>query len=516
MKRKPRVVLILLVFILTVSIISINICNYNQGKNQQEKTFPFGFDIPLDNLISDSSPSEGIPNGKPLNISQHARVSKFYNPQILPQNISFTLAKNWISKNISIYYEGISKKDDYVENGRFSTELTPWSFQESDANKFIDEYNSQNGYGEILIKNQPQTASDYGYYEQYVSLGGEFAKNKLLLYSLDYYYRDADSSFNNKMSAYMAVIVDGVEKNLTIKASELEQNTWTQLNLIYNPNQEGQDLPATVVFRAGIVIDEGGTPDHDQYLRIDNVETEIWTGIEDSYIIEAYDHDLDATYPYQTTGSGNGKTIINTERQSSETQEIVITLSKNASYSGDFEIYNVTLTSSLLKVFNSTFNSQLGSKCTTGSGITWHTNIDFNIPYGYSESRADISKPLDWTFVHIYDSYDDDRINNLGSGSETTILNIPIGVLEGGLWEFEAISQNYIDSMNVQKWNGTAFQSDINYYVADIFQINAQINDSNSLLDSILNVTIYYPNGSIYWQDSEDPTTYDTTIGNFT
>ena len=59
--------------------------------------------------------SSSTPNSKPLLINQFATTSDSFFPLSLPTDVHFTLAEDWISNNVTIYYDGLSIKKTYIE-----------------------------------------------------------------------------------------------------------------------------------------------------------------------------------------------------------------------------------------------------------------------------------------------------------------------------------------------------------------------------------------------------------------
>ncbi len=55
----------------------------------------------------------------PLKVIQHSKVTNTIYPLSLPTNISFTLAEDWISDNISILFDGVAEENDIITNGDF-------------------------------------------------------------------------------------------------------------------------------------------------------------------------------------------------------------------------------------------------------------------------------------------------------------------------------------------------------------------------------------------------------------
>jgi len=43
--------------------------------------------------------------------------------------VSFNLAPDWTSKNVTINYEGVAQKKDWVTNGDFDSDMSGWTYK---------------------------------------------------------------------------------------------------------------------------------------------------------------------------------------------------------------------------------------------------------------------------------------------------------------------------------------------------------------------------------------------------
>ena len=139
------------------------------------------------NVINDLKASANGPNGKSLLVNQYANTSKSYINPSLPINVSFTLAEDWISKDITISYEGVSQKKNRVINGTFNSVYHGWTYK-SKGSGYSDEgwLSEGNPSGSVKIKYSGIISKgDYAYYEENVSIQEELSSNKLALWPGD-------------------------------------------------------------------------------------------------------------------------------------------------------------------------------------------------------------------------------------------------------------------------------------------------------------------------------------------
>jgi hypothetical protein len=75
-------------------------------------------------------------------------------------------------------------------------------------------------------------------------------------------------------------------------------------------------------------------------------------------------------------------------------------------------VYNITVTSEAIKIFNSTIGLQDGSLYINGIPTIWQTECFIDIlPYTYLNNWAEINKPSDWNITSVLDGYNQDRIS---------------------------------------------------------------------------------------------------------
>ncbi len=124
-KNKIRIMSLLLLFSL-VSLLNVNINKYFNSSDS--------FETDSLQLKTSSAPV----NGKPLLVIQHANISNSFLPFSLPTNISFTLAQGWISKNITIDYEGVASENNTVSNGDFASDRNGWTYNSNNPGELKD------------------------------------------------------------------------------------------------------------------------------------------------------------------------------------------------------------------------------------------------------------------------------------------------------------------------------------------------------------------------------------------
>jgi hypothetical protein len=481
-----------------------------------DNNIPNNFHSPIKN-IKKPYQSLNSPNSKPLLINQLATTSNSFFPQSLPTNVHFTLVEGWTSKNVTIYYEGISIKKDRVLNGDFSFNADNWTYDSNNPTIFTDS-GWKLGVVEFDLNKGNVSKDEYAFYKQNISISQPFNNGTLASFSIDYKYETSPQTVTpENLTLYLAIIVNDVEVNKTLSFLNIINDEWATANLIYDPNIKGQFLPGNVSIKAGVhaIFDLNLTGINDA-LKIDNVKFEIWTQPNEPNILELLDVDSNLNYTYYNSTYGQGYSFIDTERSKNSTSEIEFTISQNMTNILDFQISNISVNSFLVKTFNSTYNGKEGSLYTTNMQINWETEFLVLNPFLYFNNRIEIKKPIDWDVNGIYDGFGTDQASScLGTGIGSKTVIIPKEVISQGIWKLEATSVNYITNGNVAVWNGTTYENSSILTYADKFQIQAILNKTLLLDGTIINCTIKYPNGSIFLESSL-PASQIVVFGNYT
>ncbi|TFG20309.1 MAG: hypothetical protein EU533_06195, partial [Promethearchaeota archaeon] len=455
--------------------------------------------------------------GRALSVTQHATISNTFFPFSLPTNVSFTLLEEWTSKNVTISYDEVSHKTDWIINGTFDDGESPWEYFGTDPTKIIHKPWQPENLEMMVEKNQVLSSGAYGYFEENITIIEPSSTNAIATLSMDYLYSLAGGTELPNMFAFVSINIGGISKNTSVSFIDLVEESWTRMSINYDINLAGQVLPENATIRAGIyVINDLNTGPKEHYLSIDNIQFAVWTKPNKPNLIIANDIEFDQDYSYENITFGKGATFINVERSRAENSEVEFTISKNPVYTEDISVYNITIVSESFKKFNSTQNGAESSTYATGSQINWQTVCSFTIPYGYTSNWAEIVKPSDWNVTSLLDGYNSEKIGSCTGydlGSEK--LTIPKGVLNPGLWTLQAISQNYILEGSVNVYNGTAYENKSRITFGDTFKINATIDNSISYQSTFMNCSIEFPNGSLYYQASKELNSNDIEFGSF-
>ncbi|MFX1280799.1 MAG: hypothetical protein ACFFA3_15595 [Promethearchaeota archaeon] len=454
-------------------------------------------------------------NGRYLPVIQHANISKSFSEGEFPSNVSFNLAPGWTSKNVTISYSGLSTRKDWVSNGEFDSDMNGWTYESLGSEWSLAGYGSSGNPGGCLKFRVSGGVSkgDYSYFEQNVAIPEEFASGTARL-SIDYYIAWT-STFNG--SIFISLVVDNVEKNKTVHLQSAPIMSWESLILSYDPLAYGQVLPGDVSLRIGVYTWEADsvTPWNEFYF--DNIKCELETKPNIPNIIYVKDNEFNQNYSYINTSFGEGYSFIDTERYREVSDDIIFTIYQNISDVLDLNIDTISIHSPSEKSLNSSVLGVEGSCYEFGTNISWYTELSISsIPPDYT-SWVELEKPTDWFFTSIIDGYEADRTSNcFGKEFGSPKLIIPSGIIGPGLWKLSAISQNYISESSLFVWNGIGFEITDTFNHDDKFKISVSLNSTISLQNTVINCSIFYPNGTLLLHQTKEPLSYNLNFGNYT
>ncbi|MFW9823337.1 MAG: hypothetical protein ACFFE4_10400 [Candidatus Thorarchaeota archaeon] len=463
-------------------------------------------------------------NGKPLLVQQLANITSGPFQKSSGENVSFSLNQDWISKNVTINYEGISKKKEWIYNGDLYSNRSGWTYDEVDTNNRLDELpyidwdGNPAGCIGIGVSQGDYYEGDKAYYYQNITIPEGLAAKNAKLY-LDYKYLNS-LLYPTNASIYMGVIIGGVEKNKTIDMQDIALDQWNSDSMSYDPVSFGQVLPGVVTIRVGISIDADCTKGGGgSTLRLDSIKFELWTEPNEPGILRAYDTEFSQDHTFINTTYGEGYSFIDVVRTRNQTYEVIFTIFENITDTIlDFTIDSISIYSRGVKEFNTTFSSETGSYYILGQDITWQLSFDIFVPSSYI-CWVHIDKPPDWVFTSILDGGGQEKIGScIGTGIGSVELEIPSSSLQLGyaIWNMEAVSQSYLEDGILAVWNGSQFMNTTELTFGDIFHVNISINETVSLSNTLLNFTIYNPDDIQFYHESREPTSYNEKFGNFT
>lgn len=145
--------------------------------------------------------------------------------------------------------------------------------------------------------------------------------------------------------------------------------------------------------------------------------------------------------------------------------------------------------------------------------IYWEFYHNFYIPTQYYDIEFIVQKPLEWKILYVRDSTLQTIPFEMGESGDSTLKINKSYALYPGWWKIEATSPNYINNSNTMITNQGHIEIS-EFYSGDSASIKTQINNSNQIPSNLgstsVELIIYNPEGSIWYQDMEIPLTNGT------
>ena len=154
-------------------------------------------------------------------------------------------------------------------------------------------------------------------------------------------------------------------------------------------------------------------------------------------------------------------------------------------------------------------------KILNNNTIYWEFYHNFYMPAEYSDFEFTVTKPNNWKIISVLDpTFIPIPFEGGNLGEDYIKINSTYAIFPGW-WRFKASSPNYISENNTDmskdgQWGYSEF------YSGDSIRVKTQVNSTNEIplnLDTtVVNFTIYYPNSSIWYQESKIPLSNGTVI----
>jgi len=93
-----------------------------------------------------------------------------------------------MSENVTIYYEGISQKKDWIANGSFANNASGWNYTDTTSEMGGSWISDHSGSVRIRINETNFNKGNYSYYERNFTIAEPFSDNEVSTLSFDYRY----------------------------------------------------------------------------------------------------------------------------------------------------------------------------------------------------------------------------------------------------------------------------------------------------------------------------------------
>jgi hypothetical protein len=159
--------------------------------------------------------------------------------------------------------------------------------------------------------------------------------------------------------------------------------------------------------------------------------------------------------------------------------------------------------------YNQQYDQGISYKILKNGSILWEIYHNLYMPSDYEDFEILINKPLNWEFISVSDPFLQPRAFEGGNIGDNYIKVNMSNALFAGWYYLTASSPNYLNSGNTEvkveeQWlDSGIFSTD------DTIQIRTQVNYTGeiptNLVSTEANLTIYNPDGDIWYEETQTP-----------
>ncbi len=157
-------------------------------------------------------------------------------------------------------------------------------------------------------------------------------------------------------------------------------------------------------------------------------------------------------------------------------------------------------------------NGLSGTKVTifNNETVQWEAYHNVFVPSQYSDFEYDVTKPINWNITHVDDPTGLQYLSYLNGDIGDDSFSIETDFL--GWWKFIAESDSKLITSSTDLWDDSSWKDfdsgDIVYDIGENIRIRTALFNPaqiGNLLSTKANLTVYYPNETIYYVDDVNP-----------
>ncbi|MFX1572557.1 MAG: hypothetical protein ACFFB0_07400 [Promethearchaeota archaeon] len=395
----------------------------------------------------------------------------------------------WIGKNTAMYTALYSKPDRTDHSDYFTADYTKGNYSEIYQNLTIPR-------GNVI-----DADISFAYYAEFA-----MESNDNLIYF----------AINNK-KVYTLGLREVVEagRYQWHHTGKINLDLWVNTSKIFNNPVNDQKINISVGIMSGASVSYSGFQDaYQQVIWFDNVSLSI------TAIANSTQEGINLTTKANSTqknlisGPNWGMGTLNFDGIW-DTYPIILTFN-TTSPQLDFKL-NTTLYGyhETISKINQLNAQGITYKILKNSTIYWEFYHNFYMPPQYTDFEFEIIKPSNWEFLSVLDPTLQSRSFEGGEIGNTVLKVNKTNAVFPGWWKFTANSPNYLNLSNT-KMSKDGLWGVNTFYSGDTTRIRTQVNYSNEIPPNVnltsLSLKIYYPNGTLWYQESKNPYSNGTVI----
>jgi hypothetical protein len=139
--------------------------------------------------------------------------------------------------------------------------------------------------------------------------------------------------------------------------------------------------------------------------------------------------------------------------------------------------------------------------------ILWELYHNLYMPDNYENFEFSIKKPVNWEFFSVIDPFLQIRNFEYGNFGDNKIYINKSNALFAGWYALKATSPNFLNNSNTKIFKQDQWVQNSTFGIGDSTQITTQLKHLDDIPNDVgdINLTIYNPNGTIFYTESKTP-----------
>ncbi len=462
----------------------------------------------------------------------------FYSPWIHGDTIAFLYESDGSIEYFGYeidYYEYVNSTSNWDINSN------EWGFKYQSVSGGVGESDGFNYHGTAEVKNttamfvalmgahDPDTPDVFSYdtgafsevYQNFTIPSGPVVEAYL---SFDYYCQYAlptnDHYFYVKLNdqkIFSKGMLDVTElgKRKWLTSGRRFTDSWDNLTKIFNKNIYQQEFNISLGFMIGAGYTYTGVTNEGlmNIIYFDNISLTVTTMANSSQ--SGIDLKINGNnFGDQEVWGYSNKTLKHTW----DSNPIILTLNCSSPYL----IFDMNTTiygnHKTISAVNQQGIEGVNYKILNNGTIYWEFYHNLYVPVEYSDNNFIIEKPLEWEFLNVKDSTLQNIPFEKGKVGDSYLKINKTYAIFPGWWYFKASSPNYLNSSNTKLFKENQWIETANFSTGESTQITTLLNYKTRIPNDIgeIHLTIYHPNGTIFFTESKSPVNGNVTFSEIT
>ncbi|MFW9874451.1 MAG: hypothetical protein ACFFG0_15200, partial [Candidatus Thorarchaeota archaeon] len=172
----------------------------------------------------------------------------------------------------------------------------------------------------------------------------------------------------------------------------------------------------------------------------------------------------------------------------------------------------------LFSSYNQQYDQGVSYEILDNGTILWELYHNLYMPPEYENFEFTIQKPFNWEFLSVFDPFLQTRNFEYGNSGDDKIHINMSNALFAGWYTLKATSPNYLNLSNTRISKQGQWIQNSTFGIGESTQITTQLKHLDEIPNDVENVilTIYHPNGTIFYTESKSPVGGNVTFSQIT